>query len=314
MSSLLDKTEFTQEDIENIIASKLEESINIEFKSAGALSHIQSMKKEISKDVSAFANSDGGLIFYGIEENEHVASSVSYINGNDFTKEWLENVITSTIQQRIENLKIIPVRFDDDMTKTVYVVKVPKSPNRPHINGDKKYYRRYNFQSVAMEEYEVRDSYFKISESRVLIDNYLVKLDRNELSSDWDNYTFKIEVHVGNDGNFLADKYKIACIIYDARSVTISNNIKFNITHSADGEYKISSIDSLPIFPNESLNVLEFNLIVPRNKFANFIEKTRFEFYLHSVGNDVTVTEPNITELMKQLLDDYYSNPDNLED
>jgi len=314
MSNILDKTDFTEQDIHDIITSKFEESINIEFKSAGSLSQAPLVKKEISKDVSAFANSDGGLIFYGIAEENHVASELSFVDGNAFTKEWLENVITSNIQQRIENLKIIPVRFDNDISKTVYVIKIPKSPNRPHINGDKKYYRRYNFQSVAMEEYEVRDSYFKISESKVIIDNYLVKLDKHQLLTDWDDYNFKIEVHVGNDGNFLADKYKIACIIYDAHSVTISNNKKFNITHSADGEYKISSIDSLPIFPNESLNVLEFDLIIPKNEFANFIEKTKFEFYLHSVGNDVTVTEPNITELMKQILDDYYSNPDNLED
>jgi hypothetical protein len=308
MSSILDKTEFTQDDILEIISSKLEESINIEFKSAGALSHIQSMKKEISKDVSAFANSDGGLIFYGIEENNHVASSVSYIDGNDFTKEWLENVITSTIQKRIENLKIIPVRFDDDMTKTVYVVKVPKSPNRPHINGDKKFYRRYNFQSVAMEEYEVRDSYFKISESRAVIDNYIVKMDREELTNDLDYYNFKIEVHVGNDGNFLADKYKIVCIILNSKSVKITTNTKFNITHKADGGYKISSVESPPIFPNESLNVLEFDLEVPRYYFNNFIENTKFEFYLHSIGYVDSDNDSNITQLIKELVDDYNLN------
>jgi hypothetical protein len=38
MSNLLDKTEFTQEDILGIISSRTEESINIDFKDARALS------------------------------------------------------------------------------------------------------------------------------------------------------------------------------------------------------------------------------------------------------------------------------------
>ena len=34
-------------------------------------------KAEIAKDVSAFANSDGGIILYGIEEQEHKAHALS---------------------------------------------------------------------------------------------------------------------------------------------------------------------------------------------------------------------------------------------
>src|SRR5690606_6095200 len=133
-----------------------------EFKSAGALSKQESVKKEISKDISAFANSDGGIIFYGLDEKNHVASNVSFIDGNIFTKEWIENIVLSTIQPRIDDLKIIPIRFEDDILKSVYVVKIPKSNNSPHMNGDKKYYRRFNFQSVPMEEYEVKNLYNKI--------------------------------------------------------------------------------------------------------------------------------------------------------
>ncbi len=84
--NLLEQEDFSEESILNIIKSNLEESINIEFKSAKALSKENSVKKEISKDVSAFANSDGGIIFYGIDELNHIATSISYIDGNIFTK------------------------------------------------------------------------------------------------------------------------------------------------------------------------------------------------------------------------------------
>ena len=91
MSNLLDKTEFTQQDILDIISSRTEESINIDFKDARALSSRDG--KEISKDVSAFANSDGGLIFYGINEDNHVATDVSFVDGNKYNKEWLERLL-----------------------------------------------------------------------------------------------------------------------------------------------------------------------------------------------------------------------------
>ena len=78
------------ETIKSFINNEIEESIHIEFKSSGALSKKDNEKKEVSKDVSAFANSDGGIIIYGIEEKNHKANDFSFIDGNEYTKEWLK--------------------------------------------------------------------------------------------------------------------------------------------------------------------------------------------------------------------------------
>src|SRR5690606_16713696 len=97
-------------------------------------------------------------------------------DGNLFTKEWIENIVLSTIQPRIDNLKIIPIRYDDDISKSVYVVKIPKSNNSPHMNGDKKYYRRFNFQSVPIEEYEVKNLYNKKDNYNIDIEGIYTKI------------------------------------------------------------------------------------------------------------------------------------------
>jgi len=47
--SILNKEEFNEKDILEIINSKLEESINIEFKNAQALSNDKNVKKETEK-------------------------------------------------------------------------------------------------------------------------------------------------------------------------------------------------------------------------------------------------------------------------
>ncbi|MFN8349444.1 MAG: ATP-binding protein [Spirosomataceae bacterium] len=132
------------------------------------LSGLQSLRIEkndgkrkdiISKDVASFANSDGGIIIYGIKEENHKAHSTTFINGNEFTKEWLEQVINSTIQRHIPDVKIYPIREAGRIEKTIYIVKIPKSLEAPHISKDQRFYKRFNFMSVPMEEYEIRQLY-----------------------------------------------------------------------------------------------------------------------------------------------------------
>lgn len=297
MSSLLDKTEFTQQDILDIISSRTEESINIDFKDARALSSGDG--KEISKDISAFANSDGGLIFYGINENNHVASDLSFVDGNKYNKEWLENKITTNIQQRIDNLLIIPVRFDDDISKTIYVVKIPKSTNSPHINGDKKYYRRFNFKSVPMEEYEVRDSYLRVNGSKVVIDKSTVSLGKG-ITEDF--YLFKIEIQALNIGSFIAEKYRIACNIKDFGEASLKYSNSYLVAYQFEEGYKISSNDSPPLFPNELNKILTINIEVSKRDYLDFIENVKIDFYTYNIGSFKSESQLNLIKIMKRLV------------
>lgn len=117
--NLFDKEIYTIKDIQYLIDNGVEESIHLDFKAAGALAKDDKKKNEIAKDVSAFANSDGGIIIYGISEIGHKADSYSFVDGDIFTKEWLEQIINSNIQKRINNIRIIPLRQDGDIKRTV---------------------------------------------------------------------------------------------------------------------------------------------------------------------------------------------------
>lgn len=301
--NFIDKEDFKQDDILKIIESKLEESINIEFKNSKALSNDKMVKKEISKDISAFANSDGGIIFYGIDEENHVASNVSFVDGNEFSKEWLENIIISTIQQKIENLKIIPVRFDGDIKKTIYVVKIPKSLNSPHINADKKYYRRHNFQSVPMEEYDVRSSYLKSHDCQVEVEGVFFK----SLGIKNNCYQIRVEIHIVNHNYGIAEKYKIACDIINGSNYSISfdNSTDYNVTHK-EHCWKVSSNRTIAIFQNEILNALSFNLIIKENNFEEAVNDMKLNVIIYSL-EVLSQTEYNIGNTlleMKKGIDD----------
>lgn len=210
MKAFLDKEEYDQADIESLINLEVEESIHLDFKASGSLQKSDGKKTEIGKDVSAFANSDGGVIVYGITEADHKASEMSFIDGDEFTKEWLEQIINSKIQRRVPNILIFPIRFENDIKRSVYVVKIPRSNLAPHQNADKRFYKRYNFESVAMEEYEVRDASNRKQSTELEIDDILFQARSSSNSGGKLRYIdYYLSFQIRNIGNTIENNYKL---------------------------------------------------------------------------------------------------------
>jgi len=65
-----------EKDLIQLIQTEVQESLYLDYKSAGSLQYNDTNKGEISKDVSSFANSDGGQIIYGIVEKGHLPIEV----------------------------------------------------------------------------------------------------------------------------------------------------------------------------------------------------------------------------------------------
>ena len=146
MSEIHKLEDYDIEFINSLIENEIEESIHLDFKAGEALSKSDSKKKEVSKDVSSFANSDGGIIIYGITEKNHKAYQLSFIDGNIYTKEWLEQIISTTIKRNINGLKIFPIRNNGKISESIYIVQIPQSLDAPHLSRDKRFYKRYNFE------------------------------------------------------------------------------------------------------------------------------------------------------------------------
>jgi Putative DNA-binding domain len=146
--------------IQTFVTNKVQESIHLDYKSSGALQKTDAKTHDISKDVSSFANSDGGTIIYGVSEKGHVPTAIDDgVDPTYITREWLEQIINSHITARVEGLRIHPVPLSGDKAgRTAYVVEISKAMARAgHQADDKRYYKRFNFQSIPMEDYEVKD-------------------------------------------------------------------------------------------------------------------------------------------------------------
>jgi len=153
--------EWTEARLLRMLEEQIRENSELDYKRSAALARTDESKNELGKDVSAFANAGGGTLIYGIAEDakRHVPERLD--DGSDpsvITKEWLEDVISSSIRRKVDNVKIHVVQLTGPRQgRVAYVVVIPQSMRAPHMASDHKYYKRHNFKSEPMEEYEVRD-------------------------------------------------------------------------------------------------------------------------------------------------------------
>ncbi|WP_299162813.1 ATP-binding protein [uncultured Tenacibaculum sp.] len=288
----------TRKDIENIIENKVRESNTLEFKQAEALYNLARKQEEdineFTKDITAIANSSGGIIIYGIQEfpkgnNKGKAKKLSPIDKSKISVEWMEQIMNSRIQPRIQNYKI----YEIDINENQFVVAIDfQESTTVHQANDKRYYKRFEFQSVKMDDWEIKslvNRYNKpIIQEKIFIQkkpDYLIK-QLTKLRA----YDYELVIAVENTGNImvnylncflqieksafkhidftnleknsLSDFFEIPFSNKITRTITIQNN-KFEI----GSEYE-------PIMPNSWRRLK----IIPINK-SFFEEKIEFEFF-----------------------------------
>lgn len=274
MIEFFNKKIITEDDINQLISFKTEESIHLDFKQAEALSGNNKRKQELVKDVSAFANSAGGYIVYGVKEKDHVANSLSFIDGNVITKEWIEQVIQTGIQRKIENLEVLPIRFNGDIKNSIYVISIPESTLAPHMTSDKRFYKRYNFESVQMEEYEIRNLYNRKDKTKLII--HEITTSRESYYEDNEMQFYKLGFQIENIGRAI-EKYFKLIISLNFKDYTIKysafNDSAPNHFLKSDNNTAISFSNSHPIFPDEIMTIGNIDFGIP-SKYKDKIKKS----------------------------------------
>lgn len=82
-------TTYTEEWLRRLIEDGQEESLTLDYKAAASLARTDGRRREITKDVSAMANSAGGLIVFGVREHDdadrrHLPERLDPVNGREF--------------------------------------------------------------------------------------------------------------------------------------------------------------------------------------------------------------------------------------
>lgn len=146
----------TLEDLQILVTNLVPESNTLEYKASPAVENTDARKLEMSKDISAMANAEGGQFVYAMTEIDNLPAGLDAgINPTPYNGLWFEQVIQQSVKPVIEGLRIRQIQMGGGNVATV--IDVPKS-RTVHQAKDRRYYRRRNFRNDMMEDYEVREA------------------------------------------------------------------------------------------------------------------------------------------------------------
>lgn len=158
-------SEITIKDIENLIFTRKERENNyLEYKEK--LGNSGRDKREFLKDVSGLANASGGFLIIGVKEHKKSGlpekiSGIEKTIGNQKIDEWINNVLISNLDERIQyNLKIFELINKDE--KILLLLYIPESPKKPHMitfQGKNNYYVRHDTSVNPATQSEVREMF-----------------------------------------------------------------------------------------------------------------------------------------------------------
>ena len=155
---MLDKKQvWTREDLENLTTT--EHSFQ-EFKSSRFLvneNHEISSEFifKFSKQVSAFANAQGGRVFLGIRDDGSIDEGIPIDVKSGGTKAWLENLIQDLVTPRLQEYNVFEVLLSK--TRAAYIIDIPNSEHAPHQAKDQRYYLRIAGMSRPMDHIHIED-------------------------------------------------------------------------------------------------------------------------------------------------------------
>ncbi len=144
------------DDILSLVDERVPEGVHLEFKQA---MYPNNKRDEMLRDITAFANADGGYLILGIEEdgNDH-AKALSPIPEPVKTANSIRQICLSGITERIERLEI--QAYETGFNQGVVVIHVPSSDRRPHMvtfEERNEIVRRYERMKLKMTLAELRD-------------------------------------------------------------------------------------------------------------------------------------------------------------
>src|SRR5689334_18590629 len=111
-------SDWIESDVQQLISDRVRERGDLDYKQSDALRARPTISREqvvaeISRDVSAMANSNGGVILYGVEERKHLPvrmdAGLRPGEKGEPSHEWLEQVIRGNIRPAPDELLIRPI-------------------------------------------------------------------------------------------------------------------------------------------------------------------------------------------------------------
>ncbi|MFP8833458.1 helix-turn-helix domain-containing protein [Hydrogenophaga sp. XSHU_21] len=156
-------TQASANNLDAIVATRVAEGPHIEFKRALPGSD-SSGKHELVADVSAFANSTGGDIIFGIDQDdEGRASALMPLTGSpDEVALRIQDVLMNGVEPRIPGLQVHAITIEGGFC---LVIRVPQSWAGPHrVKTNQHFYIREGARKRQIDIPEIRGLFLRTAE------------------------------------------------------------------------------------------------------------------------------------------------------
>lgn len=152
-----------QATVQELVDAGATESVHLDFKRE-TYGNSDKDKKEFLKDISSLANTLGGYLLIGMDEEEGAAAAVTPLTGNvDEELRRLESIAETGVEPKIIGLRIRRVQIGDG---DVIVIHVPRSFNPPHRVTFKNSNRYYGRNSAGAYELSLEELRMQFGERR----------------------------------------------------------------------------------------------------------------------------------------------------
>lgn len=137
------------------------------------------VKSNISKAISAFANSGGGALILGLKNPNHVwevdDGGINLEIKKPTTKEWLEDIIPNLVDLPLTKFNIYSVKKKESTSQIadgrgIFIVEIPGSEQAPHQALDNKYYIRVGGKSRPIGHRLVSDIFGRKSFPKIQLE------------------------------------------------------------------------------------------------------------------------------------------------
>ncbi|MER6561042.1 ATP-binding protein [Streptomyces sp. NPDC001027] len=125
--------DLTEDDLQRAVENHIPESVDLDWKK-DFYQGTDPGKKELAKDVSAMANTAGGMVVIGVhdgnQDHAHHLDPVDPVPGRG--EEWIRSVLANWIQPVVPNVGVRQVKSASEVGKIYWVLTVPPSTQAPH--------------------------------------------------------------------------------------------------------------------------------------------------------------------------------------
>jgi hypothetical protein len=188
-------------DIQALKDNSVAEGKTIDYK-RDLIGNTDEAKKEFLADVTSFANTAGGHLVIGIEEDNGVPVNIGGVSIPDLDAEKLrlENMLRDGLEPRVPGIAIQDVSLSNG--NLVLIISIPKSWASPHmikLRNSSRFYARNSAGKYQLDVTEIRSAFIQSARASEFIRDFRIdrigKIISNEMPARIEN-TGKIVLHI----------------------------------------------------------------------------------------------------------------------